>query len=144
MAHYRLLTVAQILGSALDLGLGSDFLKEAHDSVVKSLIEIDSSFPRGEKIERGKFREYLGQKQSVALLANGQKGMKLTYCRYTVAWVDFFDEEFEQANGDWKKVTEEYLFAKDKMLMNGLDGGCKCCDLAAMSGQCLPPELTLA
>lgn len=47
-------------------------MKEAHDSVVKGLIEIDSSFPRGEKIERAKFREYLGQKQLVALIAKAR------------------------------------------------------------------------
>jgi hypothetical protein len=49
----------------------------------------------------------------------------LTQCRYTVAFVDYFDKEFENANGDWKTVTEEYLFGKDKMLMNGLVGGCE-------------------
>lgn len=46
-------------------------------------------------------------------------------CRYTVAFVDYFDREFAKANGDWKKVAEEYLFAPDKLLMNGLVGGCK-------------------
>ena len=45
-------------------------------------------------------------------------------CRYTVAFVDFFDKEFEKASGDWKKVTEEYLFGQE-MLMNGLVGGCE-------------------
>jgi hypothetical protein len=45
------------------LGLDSDFLKEAHDNIVKSLIEVDSSFPRGEKIERAKFKDFLGQKE---------------------------------------------------------------------------------
>jgi hypothetical protein len=37
-------------------------LKEAHDKIVKGLVEIDSSFPRGEKIETGKFRDFIGQK----------------------------------------------------------------------------------
>jgi hypothetical protein len=47
------------------------------------------------------------------------------FFRYTVAFVDYFDREFAKANGDWKKVTEEYLFDPDKLLMNGLVGGCK-------------------
>ena len=67
LSNLQLLTVAQILGSALDLGLGSDFLKEAHDEVVKGLSKIDSTFPRGEKIERSKFKDFIGDKKLVAL-----------------------------------------------------------------------------
>ena len=39
--------------------------------------------------------------------------------------MDYFDREFARADGDWKKVAEEYLFAPDHMLMNGVVGGCE-------------------
>lgn len=51
---------------------------------------------------------------------------RLTLRRYTVAFVDYFDREFAKADGDWKRITEEYLFAPDKLLMNGVVGGRKC------------------
>lgn len=58
-----MLIFEQILGSALDLGLSAEFLKEAHDVVVDSLIEIDSRFPRGEKIDDGKYKDFIGDRQ---------------------------------------------------------------------------------
>lgn len=45
--------------------------------------------------------------------------------RYTVAFVDFFDDEFQRENGDWKKVLSNYLYEQEKPLMNGLIGGRK-------------------
>ena len=59
--------MVKILGSALDLGLGAEFLTEAHDEVVKSLIEIDSTSLGEKKIEDGEYRKYLGNKQFVHL-----------------------------------------------------------------------------
>lgn len=40
-----------------------------------------------------------------------------------MAFVDYFDDEFQRANGDWKKIVSKYLFEQEKPLMNGLIGG---------------------
>jgi len=42
---------------------------------------------------------------------------------YTVAYVDFFDNEIKQRNGDWKGVLDEYLYATSEPIINGLTGG---------------------
>jgi hypothetical protein len=46
-------------------------------------------------------------------------------CSYTVAYVDFFDEEIKQQDGDWKRVLKSYLFSGSKPLINGYAGGRK-------------------
>ncbi|KAF2165978.1 hypothetical protein M409DRAFT_55335 [Zasmidium cellare ATCC 36951] len=94
-----------ILCSALDIGQSSEVLKETHDNVMETLVKIDHTFPRGEKIERSRLRDYFKKRE------------------YTVAFMDFFDEEFRKKNGDWKKVVHNYLFEQDRPLMNGLVGG---------------------
>lgn len=43
--------------------------------------------------------------------------------RYTVAYVDYFDGEVEERNGDWEKVLEEYLYPSPEPLINGYIGG---------------------
>lgn len=43
--------------------------------------------------------------------------------RFTVAFVDFFDEEIKQVGGDWKKVAEQYLYSGPEPLINGYSGG---------------------
>lgn len=45
--------------------------------------------------------------------------------RYTVAYVDFFDEEVRKNNGDWEKVVQEFLYTGSEPLINGFCGGCK-------------------
>ncbi|KAK4494415.1 hypothetical protein PRZ48_014713 [Zasmidium cellare] len=94
-----------ILCSALNLGQSSEVLKETHDNIMETLVKIDHTFPRGEKIEKGRLREYFKKRE------------------YTVAFMDFFDEEFRKENGDWKKVVHNYLFEQKPPLMNGLVGG---------------------
>ncbi len=47
----------------------------------------------------------------------------LPHVRYTIAFVDFFDEEVQKNNGDWKKVLEEYLYSGHEPLTNGYVGG---------------------
>ena len=62
-----MLTSGWILGSALDLGLSADFLTEAHDEVVKSLIEIESTSLGEKRIEGGEYRKFMGNKESYSL-----------------------------------------------------------------------------
>ncbi|KAF7186961.1 Questin oxidase [Pseudocercospora fuligena] len=94
-----------ILCSGLDLGQDSALLIETYETVMKTLVKIDHTFARGEKIDGGRLREYFGKRE------------------LTVAFVDFFDEEFRKENGDWKKVVERYLYEGERPLMNGLIGG---------------------
>ncbi|KAJ5413827.1 hypothetical protein N7509_000454 [Penicillium cosmopolitanum] len=42
---------------------------------------------------------------------------------YTVAYVDFFDNQVKINNGDWKAVLQQYLFSGAEPLINGLVGG---------------------
>ncbi|KFZ03552.1 hypothetical protein V502_10855 [Pseudogymnoascus sp. VKM F-4520 (FW-2644)] len=42
---------------------------------------------------------------------------------FTVAYVDFFDEEVKARHGDWGKVLEEYLYSGPNPLINGYTGG---------------------
>jgi len=42
---------------------------------------------------------------------------------YTVAYVDFFDEEVKERNGEWKSVLEEYLYDTAEPIINGFAGG---------------------
>jgi Questin oxidase-like len=44
---------------------------------------------------------------------------------YTVAYVDFFDEEVRKHNGDWEKVVQNYLYTDPEPLINGFCGGRK-------------------
>lgn len=69
------------------------------------MIKINHTFPRGEKLDGSRLREYFKKRE------------------YTVAFVDFFDDEFQRENGDWKKVLSNYLYEQEKPLMNGLIGG---------------------
>ena len=56
---------SQILCSALDLGQSSQVLKETHDNIMETLVKIDHTFPRGEKIEKGRLREYFMKRELV-------------------------------------------------------------------------------
>jgi hypothetical protein len=44
---------------------------------------------------------------------------------YTVAYVDFFDEEIKRQDGDWRQVLKSYLFSGSQPLINGYAGGRK-------------------
>lgn len=44
-------------------------------------------------------------------------------CSYTVAYVDFFDEQIQQANGGWTEVVNRALFRGKEPLVNGIMGG---------------------
>lgn len=63
-------------------------------------------------------------KRSLYKLACPLSNPPLTHIiRYTVAFVDYFDEEVEERNGDWEKVLEEYLYSSPEPLINGYIGG---------------------
>ncbi|KAK5082213.1 hypothetical protein LTR05_007357 [Lithohypha guttulata] len=94
-----------LLGSAYGLGADSEQLTKTYDHDVTTLVNIDDTFIRGDKITRDNWREFLGQKS------------------YTVAYVDFFDEEVRKNDGDWEKVVQEYLYSGPEPLINGLCGG---------------------
>ncbi|KIW30993.1 uncharacterized protein PV07_02678 [Cladophialophora immunda] len=94
-----------LLGSAYVLGADGEQLTKTYEHDIKSLVRIDETFVRGDKITRGNWRQFLGNKE------------------YTVAYVDFFDEEVQKNGGDWEKVVQEYLYSGDEPLINGFCGG---------------------
>ncbi|KIX07444.1 uncharacterized protein Z518_02097 [Rhinocladiella mackenziei CBS 650.93] len=94
-----------LLGSAFVLGADSQQLIATYEHDVKSLVDIDETFVRGDKISKGNWRQFLREKS------------------YTVAYVDFFDDEVRKNNGDWEKVVQEYLYTGSEPLINGFCGG---------------------
>ncbi|KAJ5612512.1 hypothetical protein N7510_005706 [Penicillium lagena] len=94
-----------LLGSAYFLGASAEQLEELYEHEVTTLKEINDTFITGAAISRNNWREFLGQKS------------------YTVAYVQYFDEELKRNNGDWKKVLRQYLFPRPEPLINGFSGG---------------------
>jgi hypothetical protein len=80
-------------------------LEELYEHEVSTLVQVDDSFVRGDAVTRENWRDFLTQKS------------------YTVAFVDFFDEEIKQQDGDWRRVLKSYLFSGSKPLINGYAGG---------------------
>lgn len=99
-------------------------MTETYETVLKTLIKINHTFPRGEKIDGSRLREYFKKREYVSHTQLRFPIHVLITSRYTVAFVDFFDDEFQREDGDWKKVLSNYLYEQDKPLMNGLIGGC--------------------
>ncbi|KAL6233819.1 hypothetical protein BDW75DRAFT_241700 [Aspergillus navahoensis] len=79
------------------------FTKDYHE--IATLRVIDDTFISGSAISRDNWREFLGQKP------------------YTLAYVQYFDEELKHNNGNWKKVLREYLFSGSEPSINGFSGG---------------------
>ncbi|KAL2838539.1 hypothetical protein BJY01DRAFT_237438 [Aspergillus pseudoustus] len=94
-----------LLGSAYFLGCSAEQLEELYSHEITTLREIDDTFIEGNAIQLGNWRDFLGQKP------------------YTVAYVQYFDEEIKRNEGDWKKVLNEYLFPGPEPLINGFSGG---------------------
>ncbi|KAH8688711.1 hypothetical protein BGW36DRAFT_434010 [Talaromyces proteolyticus] len=94
-----------LLGSAYILGASSKLLEELYEHEITELIHVDDKFIRGHSISTENWRDFLTQKE------------------YTVAYVDFFDEQVATENGDWKKVLQEYLYSGSEPIINGLIGG---------------------
>lgn len=81
---------------------------------------------RGDKISRSTWRDFLNDKQYVNLCDIWFPVSADRSCRYTVAYVDFFDEEVARRGGDWEGVVADYLYATPEPLINGLVGGRMC------------------
>ncbi|KAF7156275.1 hypothetical protein CNMCM5623_009668 [Aspergillus felis] len=94
-----------LLGSAYLLGASSTLLEELYEHEVSTLVQVDDNFIRGDAITRENWRDFLTQKS------------------YTVAYVDFFDREIKQQNGDWRQVLKSYLCSGPEPLINGYAGG---------------------
>ncbi|KIX94732.1 uncharacterized protein Z520_09422 [Fonsecaea multimorphosa CBS 102226] len=94
-----------LLGSAYALGADAEQLTRTYKHDIETLVKIDESFIRGDKVTRENWREFLGNKE------------------YTVAYVDFFDDEVRRNGGDWEKVVHEYLYSGAEPLINGFCGG---------------------
>ncbi|KAL2825357.1 hypothetical protein BDW59DRAFT_172434 [Aspergillus cavernicola] len=94
-----------LLGSAYFLGAPAQQLEELYEHEITTLREIDDTFLPGSAISRDIWRAFLGKKP------------------YTVAYVQYFDEELKRNNGNWKKLLQEYLFAGPEPLINGFSGG---------------------
>ncbi|KAF4625414.1 hypothetical protein G7Y89_g12759 [Cudoniella acicularis] len=94
-----------LLGSAYALGASSDLLQKCYDQETSNLKNIDEGFIRGDKISKETWRNFLADKT------------------YTVAYVDYFDEEIKKKDGDWKSVLNEYLYAGTEPIINGHTGG---------------------
>lgn len=87
-------------------------------------MNIDEGFIRGDKICKKNWRDFFNQKAFVASpLPKAMRVIAYKRERYTVAYVDFFDEEVKARNGDWKSVLEEYLYATSEPIINGFAGG---------------------
>ncbi|KAK7177866.1 hypothetical protein PSPO01_16089 [Paraphaeosphaeria sporulosa] len=93
------------LGSAYALGASSKQLVECYEHEIKTLVKRDEVFITGDKVSKENWRNFLNDKS------------------YTVAYVEFFDEEVKRRNGDWKSVVEEYLYDTSAPIINGLAGG---------------------
>ncbi|EXJ66450.1 uncharacterized protein A1O5_10602 [Cladophialophora psammophila CBS 110553] len=94
-----------LLGSAYGLGADSEQLTKTYEHDIQTLVRIDETFVRGDKITKENWRQFLGNKE------------------YTVAYVDFFDDEVRKNGGDWEKVVQEYLYSGAEPLINGFCGG---------------------
>ncbi|GFF74680.1 hypothetical protein IFM47457_03702 [Aspergillus lentulus] len=94
-----------LLGSAYLLGASSKLLEELYEHEITDLVHVDESFIRGDAVTPENWRDFLGQKS------------------YTVAYVDFFDEEIKRQAGDWREVLKSYLFSGSQPLINGYAGG---------------------
>ncbi|KAJ5833271.1 hypothetical protein N7474_001582 [Penicillium riverlandense] len=94
-----------LLGSAYILGASRKQLEELYEHEITSLVHVDDTFIRGHNISTKDWRNFLGEKS------------------YTVAYVDFFDDEVKRNNGDWKIVLQQYLFSGPEPLINGFIGG---------------------
>ena len=90
---------------------------------MKSLVDIDETFVRGDKISKENWRQFLREKSQVQRFRH-PKNM-LTNHSYTVAYVDFFDDEVRKNNGDWERVVQEYLYSGIEPIINGFCGGRK-------------------
>ena len=95
----------QILGSAYYLGASNEQLRAIAKHEGEEL-RPQNTVPVQEALSKSKWRQYLGSKD------------------HTLAFQKLFDDEIENAGGDWKRVVDEYLYASDSPLVNGLCGGC--------------------
>lgn len=94
------------LGSAYRLGASSKQLREAYKAEADELLAHDHPlFHRNDSIAREIWTEFIQQKP------------------LSVAYVDFFDREVQEGNGDWKQVVQRYLYDLKVPLVNGLIGG---------------------
>ncbi|GAM43993.1 hypothetical protein TCE0_060f19254 [Talaromyces pinophilus] len=93
------------LGSAYALGAGIDQLTRSYENEILHLIPISRGFLRGNAISKESWRKFLGQKE------------------YTVAFVDFFEEQVKAHNGDWAQVLADYLYSGSEPIINGFTGG---------------------
>jgi hypothetical protein len=119
----------KLLGSAYFLGASSKMLVELYEHEVTTLVEINDSFVRGDAVTRRNWRDFLAQKRydsnSRYSVITGPFTEDKRLYSYTVAYVDFFDEEIARLNGDWKQVVKTYLFTGPQPLINGYAGGRK-------------------
>ena len=88
-------------------------------------MNVEEGFIRGEKISKETWRKFLVDKRFVAVFSFQAICEVLTHNQgsYTVAYVDFFDEDINKRNGDWKSVLNEYLYADAEPIINGYTGG---------------------
>jgi hypothetical protein len=96
----------QILGSAYYLGASNEQLKAIAKSEGETL-RPHRSVAVQDALSTSNWKQFLNSKD------------------HTLAFQKLFDDEINNAGGDWKKVVAEYLYSSDSPLVNGLCGGCK-------------------
>lgn len=105
-------------------------LEELYEHEITDLVHVDESFIRGDAVTREDWRDFLGQKRynhDFIKSAKIEPFQTQANClrSYTVAYVDFFDEEIKRQAGDWREVLKSYLFSGSQPLINGYAGGRK-------------------
>ncbi|KAF7585245.1 hypothetical protein BBP40_011596, partial [Aspergillus hancockii] len=93
-----------MLGTAYLLGFPQDKLIKAYQNEAQHLKKLDSGLIRT-GVTRNNWRDFFGKK------------------KYTAAYMDFFDQEISNHQGDWKSVVTEYLFRTPQPLIHGFVGG---------------------
>lgn len=101
-------------------------LKELYEHEITTLVKVDETFIRGDTINPNNWREFLNKKRQEVLFTTCPERLTNKRHSFTVAYVDFFDQQIKDNEGDWRKVLQKYLFTGSEPLINGFVGGRTC------------------
>ncbi|OQO04346.1 hypothetical protein B0A48_10957 [Cryoendolithus antarcticus] len=109
-----------VLGSAYILGADADELNHVYEAESKHL-EAWTDSP-GE-IARHDWRDFLGKREYIVLLASAHITTTNPDHRYQRAFIDFFEDQLVKYGYDWHALLDEFLLQGKEPLINNLIAG---------------------